>query len=245
MDFSDGCTLCHSELDLRLLSTDAAPDDLLISVAHDPYDHWAPHQWAALWRQFAPRLIALVADRAADPGLVLRSLGPLYGNLRTWPDDERRAIEDALTALLLDALAHWPSGALVELLGGLASTDDDLAPWLARIDAAPGAAAAGGVVRLAFHWAVDLLWGEESWFDWWYPDDPEALVREWTSRAMGRVERFAEAHPGCKTARDALVARDHLERGEQSPWIYPSWAGYQWEQRGLPRGFGYPEPRNT
>lgn len=89
---------------------------------------------------------------------------------------------------------------------------------------------------------TDLLWGEDNWFAWWYPDDAAAPVRGWTRRAMGRVERFAEAHPECKTTQGALVAHDHLERGEQSPWLYPGWAGHHWEQRGLPRGYGYPEP---
>ncbi|MGW7533354.1 hypothetical protein [Amycolatopsis sp. NPDC054798] len=246
MDLSDGCLLCYSEQDLVILADVAAPvpDRLVISLASEAADHWSGEQWQFLCRRFAPRLISLVRDREVDPALTLRVFGPSYAGLARWPEDERRVVEDALAAALADALEHWPSHDLVKLLGGLACVYDDLRPWLARVDAATGPAARGGVVRLACYWATDLLWGEDDWFTWWHTDDPSAPVREWTLgvKTKTAVARFSQAHPTCKTARDALIAYDRLDRGEDSPWVYPGYGGSQWRLRGLPEHYGWLRP---
>ncbi|WP_409186749.1 hypothetical protein F9C11_21915 [Amycolatopsis sp. VS8301801F10] len=249
MDLSGGCPRCYSQQDLAILSGDAGsvPDRLVVSIASEAGDHWSGEQWRFLGRRLAPRLISLVRARAVDPGLAPRVFGPDYADLAGWPDAERRATEEALAAALADALEHWPSRALVALLGGLACGYDDLRPWLARIDPATGPAALGGVVRLACCWAADLLWGEDDWFAWWHTDDPSAPVREWTLSEKTRtaVARFSQAHPTCKTARDALLAYDRLDRGEDSPWWYPGYGWNQWRSRGLPGHYGWLRPRDT
>jgi hypothetical protein len=246
VDLADGCLRCYSAQDLVVLAGDpgSVPDRLVRSIASDTHDHWSREQWSWLYRRFAPRLVSLVRTRQSDPGLTLRALGPTYADLASWPDDERRATEDALGAALVDALEHWPSHDLVDLLGGLACAYDDLRPWLARLDVTTGPAARGGVVRLACHWATDLLWGENGWFTWWYTDDPVTSVREWTLRAATTVEQFSHAHPTCKTARDALIAYDHLARGEKSPWWYPGHAWDQWQQWGRPGHYGWLTPND-
>lgn len=240
MDLSDGCLHCYSEQDLVVLAgdPDAVPDDLIRSIASDPYDHWSREQWQLLCRRFAPRLISLVRTKETD----LQALGPSCADLASWPDDERRAAEDALGAVLVHALEHWPSHDLVDLLGGLACAYDDLRPWLARLDAATGPAAEGGVIRLACYWATGLLWGDDDSFGSWHTDDPVTPVREWTLGAKTEVERFSQAHPGCKAARDALIAYDRLDRGENSPWVYPGYAWSRWERWGLPGGYGWLRP---
>lgn len=215
------------------------PDRLVKAIASDPRDHWSGEQWQFLYRRFAPRLVFLVHAGEIDRGLATRAFGPSYADLASWADAERRATEDALGAVLVDALEHWPSHELVDLLGGLACVYDDLRPWLARLDAASGPAAEGGVVRLACQWATELLWGDDDWFTWWHTDDPVTPVREWTLGAKARVERFSQTHPECKTARDALIAYDHLDRGEGSPWWYPGYAWDRWQRWGLPGNYGW------
>jgi hypothetical protein len=123
------------------------------SIASDAHDHWSSEQWQWLYRRFALRLVSLVRARHIDPGLTLWAFGPSYADLATWPDDERRATEDTLGAALVDALEHWPSHDLADLLDGLACASDDPRPWLTRLDAATGPAARGGVVRLTCHWS--------------------------------------------------------------------------------------------
>jgi hypothetical protein len=218
---ANACYLCHTEEDLDYLAgdVDAAPDDVVKLIASS--DHWSREQWQWLVQRFAPRPIDLVRRREADIDYTLRVLGPLYGDLGSWPDNERRATEEALHGALIDALEHWPTHDLVRMLGGLGSVYDDLWPWLARVDAAIGPAARAGVVRLAFHWSMDLLWQEDNWFSWWYPDDPVALVREWTLNARPVVDEYGREHPTCKTARDTLTAIGCVERGENGPWPYP------------------------
>jgi hypothetical protein len=160
-----------------------------------------------------------------DKGLLLRGFGRWYADIASWPVDERRNVETVLAGALQEALATRPADDLAKLLGGLACVHDDIRPWLARLDPAESPAAEAGIVRLAAHWAFELLWGEEQWFTWWYPDDPTALVREWTLGAKATVTAFATRHPNCKTARDALIAYDRLARGEESCWYYPGHPG--------------------
>ncbi len=223
MDLSDGCLYCYTEQDLVVLAGDpgAVPDDLVRAVASEAVDHWSREQWQFLYQRLAPRLVSLVRTREIDPALTTRALGRSYSDLASWPDDQRRALEDALGAMLSEALEHWSSYELAKLLGGLACAYDDLRPWLARLDPDVSLAAQGGVVRLACYWAMDLLWGEENWFTWWFTDDQATPVREWTLGARATVEEFSAAHPECKTARDTLIALDLLERGAGSPWYYP------------------------
>jgi len=222
VDISNGCGLCYAKQDLVDLAgdVDAAPDDVVALLAGEVSDHWSPEQWQWLIRRFTPRLLALVRERKVDVDRALRVYGPFYAHLATWPDDERRAVEEALHAALIDALEHWPTYDLVKMLGGLGSVYDDLGPWLAQVDAASGPAARGGVIRLAFQWADDLICGENDFFGWWYPDDPASLVREWTLNARALVEQFSQEHPTCKNARDAVRAMDYLDRGEDRPWLY-------------------------
>lgn len=227
MDFSDGCGLCYAEADLILLAGDpaAVPDELVVSALSEPSDHWKPEQWRFLCRRFLPRLPALLRTGAHDKALLLRGFGRWYGDLASWPADERRNVETVLAGVLREALETRPADELEELLDGLACVYDDIRPWLARLDATDGPAAEAGVVRLASHWVFSLLWGEENWFTWWYSDDPVALVREWTLGAQATVTAFATRHPDCKTARDALIAYDRLARGEPSCWYYPGHPG--------------------
>lgn len=241
VDLSDGCRLCYSERDLVVLAGDPAlvPADLVRAVAMEVQDHWSAEQWRFLIRRLVSRLLPMVQAREVDPGWALRVFGSSYADLTSWPDAERRAVEDALDVALMDALRHWPSVELVDLLGGLACVHDDLRPWLTRIDAATGPAAEGGVVRLAFFWVNGLLWGDNDWFTWWHVDDPVTPVRDWARAAKIRVERFSSAHPECKTARDALIAYDCLDRGAASPWVYPGYASDQWQRWNLPGTYGW------
>lgn len=220
MDLSDGCGRCYTRDELALLAGDpeAVPDRLLASATSDACDHWSPEQWRFLYRRFAPRLITLLHAGDCDRTLLLRGFGPSYADLASWPDSERRATEAALTDVLLQLLENEPADELVRLLGGLACAYDDLRPWLARLDAARGPAAEGGVVRLALRWITDLLWDEDDWFSWWYADDPVTPVRDWTINAK------------------------HLERGKDSPWPYPGYAWDWWQRRGLPGSYGWLAP---
>jgi hypothetical protein len=227
MDFSGGCTRCYAEVDLALLSGDpaAVPDELAVTALEEVHDHWTPEQWRYLCRAFLPRLPALLRSGEHDEGRLLRSFSRWQADLAGWPADEREDVETLLADELREALATRRAHDLVRVLDGLACVYDDIRPWLARLDARDGAAAEAGIVRLAASWAFDLLWEENRWFTWWYCEDETTLVREWTLSAKPTVVAFAARHPECKTAQDAVLAYDHLARGDQSPWYYPGRAG--------------------
>ena len=120
----------------------------------------------------------------------------------------------------------------MKVLDGLAGIDDDLRPWLRVIDETTGPAADGAVARLACRWATGALWEDTFGLDNWLVDDPQTAAREWLDRARPRVARFAEAHPECKSARDAVIAYDLLDRGDSSIWYYPGHAARLWEKHG-------------
>lgn len=227
VDLSDGCTACYAEADLTRLAGDpaAVPDELVVSALSEPSDHWQPEQWRFLHRRFRPRLPALLLAGAHDKALLLRGFSRWYADLANWPADERRDVETVLTSVLREALRTRSAAEVLRLLDGLACIDEDIRPWLARLDPSESPAAEAGVVRLAAHCAFGLLWGEENWFTWWCPDDPVTPVREWTLGARETVTAFAARHPDCKTAADALIAYDRLARGEQSCWYYPGYPG--------------------
>ncbi|MFD0206240.1 MULTISPECIES: hypothetical protein [Saccharothrix] len=236
-----GCSYCYTADELEVLAGDPAlaPDDLVGEFAREPSDHWELEEWRWLWRRYAHRVIAMVGAQAVDVGLTLQSLGRHSADLSSWPDDERRAVDDALGSVLAYALGRWSTYDLVQLLGGLACVYDDLRPWLARLD---GPAGEVGVVHLALRWTTDLLWEDHDWFTWWFTDDPVTPVREWVDGARPRVERFAAANPGCKTARDALIAYDHLDQGLPNPWSYPGAGWDRWQRMGLPGSYGWLTP---
>ncbi|CCH33098.1 hypothetical protein ABZ816_33830 [Actinosynnema sp. NPDC047251] len=243
-DLVDGCGACYADQDLRLLAGDPhlVPDDLLERAVLEPSGHWSPATWRGLWRRFAPRLVALVAARSTDVDRALRSLAPDFADLSAWPDEDRRVLEDALGDVLATAVETWPAPDVVTLLCGLACVHDDLRPWLARVDALTGPAADAGVVRLACHWATSLHWGETDWCTWWLTDDQATPVREWTFAVRPRVVRFAAEHPECKTARDAVITYDRLDRDEPGPWYYPGTGWSRWERMGQPGHYNWLEP---
>jgi hypothetical protein len=241
VDLSDGCSACFSESDLARLAGDPArvPVDLATSALRKSVDHWSPEQWRALWFRNAPRVVReILAERGR--GLVdreLTSLGKDFANLPAWPERQRTALDTALAAVLELAVTYGdPAREVTTLLGGLACAYDDLDPWLTRLDALRGPQADAGVVRLAFEWTTELLWGEDQWFTSWRPEDPSAVVREWVCSAAvrDRVRRFAAEHPGCKTASDTLLAHDALDRGDRSPWYHPATGHDRWQALGLP-----------
>jgi hypothetical protein len=112
------------------------------------------------------------------------------------------------------------------LLGAVSHVDHDLTPWTDRLDSLTGPYADAGLVRMACYWAIELLWEDEpNW--WWYPDDSIASGTRWlcSTRVHDRLQRFAELHPQCRTAKDALLALDALQRSDFSPWLCRSY-GY-------------------
>jgi hypothetical protein len=223
-----GCLNCYSESELAVLSGDAwlIPDELVRLFAQEGQDHWQRDQYGPLWRRLAPRIVRLVPvhDGTVDVGLLLRGLGPLGCGLDQWPAGQRAALLEALGCAVDVALVDGrPADDVVELLGAVSHVDHDLAPWTRRLDTLQGPRADAGLVRLAAHWAVNVLWGEYlSW--WWYPDDQLALASRWLCSAAvyDRLTRFAAAHPRCKNARDALTAIDKLRIDGIPPWLYPA-----------------------
>jgi hypothetical protein len=247
VDLSDGCSRCYPSPSIALLEGDPAlvPTDLLIRVLMESMDHWETEQWRLLWRRLAPNTLRLFAYDlgAVDTGWALRTLD--YAEFPAWPDGERLVLENALGGVLEYALTHnAPIGRVTELLGGLASAYDDIAPWFARIDAMTGPQAEAGVLRLVFEWITELLWGHEDWFGWWWPEDPTAIVRAWlcSPAVRHRVADFAAQHPDCKTAADTLIAYSALDRGEYGPWYAPGMGFHQMEAWGQPTSYAWLQP---
>ena len=115
---------------------------------------WTPRP--TTWWGCSQGKAAITGRRSSGTGW---SYGRFHADLATWPDDERRATEEALHAALIDALERLPAEDIAAMLGGLASVYDDIEPWLARVDAVTTVAARGGVARLALLWAFDLATG--------------------------------------------------------------------------------------
>jgi hypothetical protein len=182
-----------------------------------------------LWRRLAPRIIRLLVspETGTDPGLLLRGLGPSGAGFTDWPASQRSAIRNVLGAALGVALTDGrPPGEVLDLLGAVSHVGQDVTPWTAGIDTLTGPRADAGLVRLAYHWAVDLLCGYEPHW-WWYPDKPIALGNTWlrSPRVNDRIRRFMAVHPRCKTAADALAAIDALSHDNVWPWSHPTY-GY-------------------
>ena len=231
-----GCTRCYLESELALLSGDPrlVPDSLVREFAEEVLDHWDQQQYGPLWRHFAPRIIRLlVSEPGIDPGRLLRGLGPYGAGFHDWPAPQRSAILDTLSAALDFALVDGrPPYDVVDLLGAVSHIDHDPTPWTDRLESLTGPNADAGMVRLACYWAIELLWGDAPHW-WWHPDDPLALGTRWllSPPVHDRIQRFAELHPRCKTAKDALLAIDTLERDDFSPWLC--------------RGYGYDRAGNS
>lgn len=231
----DGCTYCYPESDLALLGGDPrlVPDPLLREFAEEVQDHWTEQQYGPLWRRLAPRIIRLlvVNEPGIDVGRLLRGLGPYGAGFHGWPAPQRSAILDVLGAALDFALVDGrPPADVVDLLGAVSHLDHDPAPWTDRLDSLTGNNADAGLIRVACYWTVELLW-EDAPHWWWHPDDPIALGTRWlcSTRVHDRIQRFAQLHPQCKTAKDALLAIDALQRGDFSPWLC---RGYGYDRAG-------------
>lgn len=226
-----GCTRCYLESELALLGGDPGlvPDSLVREFAEEVLDHWDTEQYGSLWRRFAPRIIRLVVvnEPGIDMGRLLRGLGPYGARFGDWSAAQRSAILDVLgTALDFALVGGRPPAEVVDLLGAVSHVDHDPTPWTDRLDSLTGPYADAGLARVALYWAIELLWDElPQW--WWHPDDPIALGTRWlcSARVRDRLQRFADLHPRCKTAKDALLAIDALKRGDLPPWWYPTY-GY-------------------
>ncbi|MDP9845481.1 hypothetical protein [Streptosporangium lutulentum] len=217
-----GCTRCHAEEDLRMLGGDPAviSDELVESFMGEVVDHWDEDQYPLLWRRLMPRVLRYLASDApaGDPARELRGLASYGAGFVDWPAPERTATERAFAALLTVALTDGrPAECVAGLVEGLAHAIGDLRPWLDRLADLPGHEADAGLVRLACHWSINMLW-EEDLFTWWYDGDPQVLV-DWLPTQRDRIASFATKHR-CKTAADTVVAIDRLRAGEPSPWFY-------------------------
>ncbi|MGJ3560104.1 hypothetical protein ACR6C2_21895 [Streptomyces sp. INA 01156] len=139
--------------------------------------------------------------------------------LTDWPAPERVAVEQAFRALLAVALVDGrPAGDITDLVEGIAHATGDLRPWLDHLAALP-------VPRRTPAWSVSSSTGRPTFsgdfrFQWWYDGDPR-VVATWLPTRRPRIADFAARHPRCKTASDTLVAIDHLDAGDHSPWMYP------------------------
>jgi hypothetical protein len=220
-----GCTYCYRESELALLGGEPrlVPDSLVREFAEEVLDHWEEQQYGLLWRRLAPRIIRLLVSNepGIDVGRLLRGLGPHGAGFHGWPAQQRSAILDALGAALDSALIDGrPPADVVDLLGAVSHVDHDSTPWTDRLDSLTGPYADAGLVRAVCYWAIELLW-EDAPHWWWNPDDPIALGTRWLCSApvRDRIQQFAELHPLCKTAKDALLAIDTLQRGDYSPWL--------------------------
>jgi hypothetical protein len=222
----DGCTYCFSESDLGLLGGDPrlVSDDLVGRFARKVTDHWSPEQYGPLWRRFAPRIIRLLAAPSArEVGLLVRGMGSDMAGFGDWPAAQRSVILGAFGAALDVALVDGrPPWEVVDLVGAVSHVDRDIAPWTARLETLSGPSADAGFVRLVCDWALDLIWEHDPYW-WWYPEDPIALGTAWVCSApvSDRIGRFADLHPHCKNARDALTAIAALRVGDEYPWPYP------------------------
>jgi hypothetical protein len=222
------------------------PPRLVHRALVEAADHWSPEQWQALWRRLAPRALRSIAHYRGDMNTdwELRSLG--YADFPAWPSDERVALENALGRVLEYALSYGdPTAQVTELLGGLACAYDDIGPWLARIDAMTGPEVDAGALRLVFAWSTELLWGEQRWFPWWWPEDPTSIVLSWlcSPAVRERVSRFADLHPDCKTAADIRIARAALDHDPTySPWYRPGIGYDQMQKWGQPTSYGSLQP---
>ncbi|MEW2292037.1 hypothetical protein ABZ719_04915 [Streptomyces sp. NPDC006743] len=222
----DGCTYCTPEPELRLLGGDpaAVPEDLLGHFMREVAGHWETDQYSVLWRRLMPRALrhwGPKGEGAADPSEQLAHLGPHGARLMDWPAPERAAVEQASRALLAIALVDGrPPADTIELLQGIAEATGGMEPWLRHIAGLAGPEADAGLVRLALDWATGLLW-KEHLFAWWYDGDPQQIAT-WLTTQRARIAAFATRHPRCKTAADALIAIDHFEAGDHSPWLYPA-----------------------
>ncbi|MBT2383797.1 hypothetical protein [Streptomyces sp. ISL-11] len=222
-----GCTFCTPESELRVLGGDPAdvPDDLLGHFMREVASHWNEDQYPVLWRRFIPRALRRWGPdgNCPDPSEEMGRLGLQGARLADWPAAERAAVERAFRALLHIAVTDGrPDWDITDLTEGIAHATGDLEPWLEHIARLAGPEADAGVVRLAFGWATDLLWGDLE-FNGWYDGDPQ-LIAAWLPSLRTRIASFAARHPRCKNASDALIAIDAIDAIEADgwgPWLHP------------------------
>lgn len=217
-----------TEDDLARLGGDPGSigDDLVRRFARIGIGHWDPDQYQIAWQRLTGRILALLdsRDEGQEIGLLMRGWSEPCIRLGQWPAEERAAVLEVLgTTLDLWLTDGRPAEDVVTLLGALAHVYDDIAPWFARIDSSTGPVMDAGLVRLTAFWAIEVSWGEEPIFWWWYPPDPLALARAWlcSPAVQQRLTSFAARNPRCKNAADALAATRALAAGEDSPWLYP------------------------
>jgi len=203
VDVSGGCCHCNTEADVALLSgdLDLVPTGLVYHALIYSVSYLPSEQWQPLWRRLAPNAVRLLAHDRGDDWSDWALSRLAYADLPAWPEVERVALENAFAGILETALTHGDTGENVsKLVDGLACAYDDIAPWLARIDAITDPRADEGVVRLVHEW-IEVLWSRLHKFEWWRAGDANAIMRAWLCSAAvrERVDRYEASHPDDET----------------------------------------------
>lgn len=190
VDLSGGCLACYSEQDLAVLE--------------------GPTWCRTVSSVLSPPSSVITGPGSIGSGLQLAGFGPSCADSARWPDDERRATEDALAAALMNMLERWgtrktrgPAGRSRVYLRRLAAV------------ARPALTAPPARSRSA------------------------TPIRDWMLRTRPKVERFAKPIRGCKNARDALIAYALLSRRESSPCSTRTAPRRCGSGRGTPVGYGW------
>lgn len=210
------CHHCHTETDIRKVGSkrlrELTADDLR------DYAFSAIYTWGDEYdfRHFLPRIFEIISFegfRLPDAEMVLGRLP--YGRWQEWPHDQREAVKRFLVALWHWHLSHFDralNASRGDILGAIASVEDDLLPYLQAWDDDRSAAATRHIADQVFGSGAKLSRGRLS--NAFLRDRPEQQrqVADWLLRpeALRRLEEACIEATDEESAADLGYAFDML-----------------------------------
>jgi hypothetical protein len=193
-----GCGACYSEADLVSLTgpPDLVTDDMVSHVVSETPSHWS--DFPGLFHRMAPRILQLLVqgELHTDEG----TIGERFAQAQwmSWPQDQRDAVKDVLTAWWRVSLTTYPASLRIHgVLEVLILATRQVEPWLQLWE--PGVAASMHLADLWRWWFFYL--GDEVNIGVNQPYDATDEVLTWLS---GHAHSILAELPDLAEAEDVL-----------------------------------------